>query len=86
MANNLKPHLYKSALQSEKSAGNKQEDVAKEAAVVKETVSENNMENCADIKENENSLKEMKNTLIQYIAEKEKFYQKIRHNRNRGQK
>ena len=39
-----------------------------------------------DIKENENSLKEMKDTLIEYIAEKEKFYQKIRRNRNRGQK
>ena len=39
-----------------------------------------------DIKENENSLKEMKNTLIEYIAEKEKFYQKIRRNRNKGQK
>ena len=36
--------------------------------------------------ENENSLKEMKDTLIEYIAKKEKFYQKIRRNRNRGQK
>ena len=39
-----------------------------------------------DIKENKNSLKEMKDSLIEYIAEKEKFYQKIRRNRNRGQK
>lgn len=39
-----------------------------------------------DIKENENSLKEMKNTLIEYIVEKEKFYQKIRRNRSKGQK
>ena len=39
-----------------------------------------------DIKENENSLKEMKDSLIEYIAEKEKFYQKIRRIRNRGQK
>lgn len=39
-----------------------------------------------DIKENEKSLKEMKDTLIEYIAEKEKFYQKIRRYRNKGQK
>ena len=39
-----------------------------------------------DIKENESSLKEMNDALIEYIAEKEKFYQKIRRNRNRGQK
>lgn len=39
-----------------------------------------------DIKENEKSLKEMENTLAEYIAEKEKFYQKIRRNRNKGQK
>ena len=39
-----------------------------------------------DIKENENSLKEMKDTLTEYIAKKEEFYQKIRRNRNKGQK
>lgn len=39
-----------------------------------------------DIQENENSLKEMKSALAEYIAEKEKFYQKIRRNRNKGQK
>ena len=39
-----------------------------------------------DIQENENSLKEMKSALAEYITEKDKFYQKIRRNRNKGQK
>lgn len=68
--NNLKPHLYKSMLQSAKAADNKnQGDVTQEAAVVKETVSVNNKENCEDGKESENLYGDEELELFQEMME-----------------
>ena len=39
-----------------------------------------------DIEENKKILKDMQFSLKEYIAQKDEFYQKIRKNRNKGQK